>query len=102
MNSSLGAYTWMESSDLGRNVYNFGGQLPGTCPCADGSNRCSDRRRACNCDSVRSEWQADEGNLTAKEDLGVMRVHFLRPRAMRQNAEARFLLGPLNCVDSRE
>lgn len=44
----------------------------------------------------------DAGNLTNRKELAITRAFFFKPSKMRSDAEARFKLGPLSCLDSRE
>ena len=61
----------------GQNMTYWGGASPGSGKCACGMTlSCVDPSKVCNCDANLNTWQYDEGYLTDKSTLPVMKMYF--------------------------
>ena len=80
----------------GQNMTYWGGASPGSGKCACGMKlSCVDRSKVCNCDANTIVWEHDEGYLTDKSTLPVMKMYFGDTAGA--NEEGYHTLGKLVC-----
>ncbi|XP_043916578.1 contactin-associated protein-like 5 [Protopterus annectens] len=96
---SVMPFTWWVGRNNERHAY-WGGSIPGIQQCACGlEENCLDIRFFCNCDADKEEWTNDTGLLSYKEHLPVTQIFI--SDTYRENSEAAYKIGPLQCYGDR-
>lgn len=100
---SLSTYTLFYSIKPEHKLIRLDSSKRRGCQCSGNTttqNECIDPSKDCNCDATNLPgWKQDEGILTSKNEVGIMKMYFLQFPNSTWDSEAHLYLGNLSCQE---